>query len=281
MSVLKNIASSRPILSENELKVADYIIENYNLILNDTVHVMAKNIGVSASTISRFAKKNNFNGFSELRIELAKHENKRQPFDYTDYIKEEDNIETFINKTKEVSENIVSSTYQLLRNDDINDVIEVLYKAKTIYLVGVGASALVCDDFYQKLLRINKNVIFHQDHHVRVVSFSNASKDDVILGVSYSGNTSEVVSSLKTLKKKGITTVSITKIGKNRIERYSDKIIRVPIVEEQEMRYGAMTSRMSTFIVTDILYLGILRKDLEQNKKHLAESRKVLIEATC
>lgn len=54
--------------------------------------------------------------------------------------------------------NTVLKTYQLINIDDLEKAINLLCNASTVYLFGVGGSAIIVNDIEQKLLRIGKRL---------------------------------------------------------------------------------------------------------------------------
>lgn len=58
----------------------------------------------------------------------------------------------------------------LINYDQIDLSIKYINEAKNIYLIGVGASGLVCRDLYHKLTRIGKNVVYNSDIHITISS---------------------------------------------------------------------------------------------------------------
>ena len=59
-------------LTSAERKVATYIIESSQEIIGLTVHQLAEKCGVASSAVIRFCKSIQLQGFSELKIELAR-----------------------------------------------------------------------------------------------------------------------------------------------------------------------------------------------------------------
>ena len=59
-------------LTSAERKVADYVIESPQEITSLTVHQLAEKCEVAASAVIRFCKSIQLQGFSELKIEVAR-----------------------------------------------------------------------------------------------------------------------------------------------------------------------------------------------------------------
>lgn len=272
MSCIYKIEASMPMLSKTELKIAEYIIEHKKDILDDTAQSLADKIPTSAAAIIRFSKKIGYKGFSALKIDLAQDSGIDNPQNLMNLIDEKDSLATIIKKTKLSNQNMIENTYRMLNDFTLEEAINSLIEAKHIYLIGVGGSGVVCEDFKMKLLRLGYPVSYEADAHVRASSLNSVGSDDVIVAFSYSGETNDIVNTANFVKSKGAKVIAITQVGKSRLQKCADIVLPIPI-EEQELRFGAITSRSSNLIITDILYLSLAQVDLIKTKEKLVQSR--------
>ena len=237
-----------------EKLIAEYILEND--ILQDSAQVLGEKTNTSAAAIIRFSKKIGFKGFSDLKMNLAQStkEEKQQEVDLI--FEPEDNISTLVEKGCRLNMNTVLKTYQLINIDTLEQSIDLLNNASTIYLFGVGGSSVIGLDIYQKLMRIGKKVIYNADLHVQMTFAQSMDQNDVALIISYSGSTTGLVDVARVLHEKQIPFISITQINSNPISKLSTYSLKVPS-EEKALRIGAVSSRISSFVITDLLYYGV------------------------
>ena len=184
----------------------------------------------------------------------------------------EDNISTLVEKGCRLNMNTVLKTYQLINIDTLEESIDLLNNASTIYLFGVGGSSVIGLDIYQKLMRIGKKVIYNADLHVQMTFAQSMNQNDAALIISYSGSTTGLVDVARVLHEKQIPVISITQINSNPISKLSTYSLKVPS-EEKALRIGAVSSRISSFVITDLLYYGVFKKDFEEHKKNLIDSK--------
>lgn len=71
MSVEGNYQSTRGELSEAEKKIVDYVLNHTQDVLTMSVYELAKAAGTSPATVSRAAQRLQFNGYNELKMQLA------------------------------------------------------------------------------------------------------------------------------------------------------------------------------------------------------------------
>lgn len=259
--------------TSTEKLIAKYILEHGNEILNYSAQTLGEKTNTSAAAIIRFSKKIGFKGFSDLKMNLAQsHSNEQHGLDVDIIFNENDDMTSLVDKGCRLNMNTVLKTYQLINISDLEKAINLLCEASTIYLFGVGGSSVIANDIEQKLIRIGKKVIYNNDLHIQMTFTQSMTKDDVALIISYSGTTTGLVDISKILVEKNIPYISITQINQNFLSKNSTVALRVPS-EEKELRIGAVSSRISSFVITDLLYYGVFKKNFDKNKDNLIDSR--------
>ncbi|MFZ2372446.1 MAG: MurR/RpiR family transcriptional regulator [Trichococcus flocculiformis] len=99
-----------------------------------TMKDVTEAVKVGDATLIRFSQKIGFNGFSDLKIAIAKEEFTHQY--------EGDNEHKFYDRILENQIKVLESTRQLLDSEVVQQAIEAITKAKSIYIIGVGSSGL-------------------------------------------------------------------------------------------------------------------------------------------
>ena len=172
----------------------------------------------------------------------------------------------------------MNQTIGLLKEEELEKAIELLNKAKNVYIFSVGSSSLVGMDFYYKLSRINVRCIAHSDTHLQMTASALMEEGDVAIAISYSGETKEVLKCVYNAKNYGIPVISITRASiNNTLADMSDIVLRVPFVEKS-LREGAMSSRISQLAVIDMLFLGMARNNLKGIEEKLRVTRSAVEE---
>lgn len=273
MSCLYKIKSCEN-LTKTEEKLSQYIIENVNGIIYDSIQDIAAKTNTSPAAVIRFSKKLGYNGFAELKLDLAKDNTEEIPL-FSEKICEKDSLKTIVKKSMVSDTSTVEQTYKLLRIETLNNAVHAMKRAKRIYLFGISSSGICCYDLAQKLSRVGYDVVFYNDFHMQLAATTYITKDDVALAVSYSGNTKEINVAMERAKAQGATTISITQFIKSPLLKFSDLILYVPS-QENDLRLGAVSSRNASLILTDLLYLGMITDELEECKKNLIASRSLV-----
>ena len=274
MSSIFRIREGFPTYTDTEKRLADYILEHKEEVVNYSAQILGEKVNTSAAAVVRFAKKLGFKGYTALKVELAKDQTIDQ-VDFDDIIKTEDTVSVMVKKANAMNLKTIEQTYKLINTDVLEEVIDRLIEADTIYLFGVGGSGIVCDDLLNKLIRINKRAIFNKDPHIQLAGAAHITSKDVAVGVSYSGNTKEINIAMSHAEKMGAYTVGITQMSKSRMSKICDALLHVPS-EEKELRLGAIQSRNSSLVITDLLYYGITKADIDHSKDSLRRTRDII-----
>ena len=140
---------------------------------------------------------------------------------------------------------------------------KALEQGKHVYLFGVGGSAIVCDDFIHKLVRIGKPSNYCPDIHLQMTFVPAMTQEDLAIFVLYSGETKGIVTAAKWAKEMNIPSVAITQSAYNKLGKLVDHVLTVPS-QEQPLRIDAMSSRYSSLIVVDLLYYGLVKRNKEE-----------------
>lgn len=256
----------------SDKKIGEYIIDNPEQIVNYNTLQLAEIIKTSQSAIIRFIKKIGYKGYIDFKIDVAKSLEEKNEFLLDEVISKNESIENIISKSKNNVLATVEKTYALINTEAINRAIADINKANNIYLAGVGSSGLICEDFSYKLQRSGKKVFYQVDAHTNLALVSNIDKDDLLIAISYSGLTKEILIASEYAKKVGAKVISISKTQNSALANNSNELLLIPEIE-REMRYGAISSRLSSQIITDILYYGYVAANTEKVNENMRTSK--------
>lgn len=265
-------------LKPSEKKVAQYILQFPEEVMHSSVHKLAERTEVSVATIVRLSKKLNCKGFQDLKLKLAydmaaQHQDQSQN-NYAD-IPEEDSMQSLIHSVSESNIQSIRHSLSVLSEEELEKSIELVSNARVIAIYGIGASGIIASDFKQKLTRINKWCEAASDRDTQVTISANLTEADVVFGISYSGQTTDVIESLRVAKENGASVISLTKYGDNEVASLADvKLFTTSL--EGDIRSGATGSRIATLNVIDMIYLGVTRYNKEVNIGALDRTRKAI-----
>lgn len=274
MSSIFRIKENMEHLTSTEQRIAEYIMANKEKVLGYSALELGEAVNASAAAVIRFSKKIGYDGFTHFKVELAR-DRSDEPTnqDFIDkLIESTDTAKDILLKNQMTNHITFENTYKLLDANVLDEVIEKVYKARRIYIFGIGGSGIIAEDLYQKFVRVDRDVYYFTDYHLSISSLSNVTKEDVVISFSYSGTTREIVLAQEIAQSLGATTIAITQVGKNYLSKISDYVINIP-KEEQHLRLGSISSRYSMFAVSDVIYLGVVRHNIEGTRNQIVRSR--------
>lgn len=251
-------------LTKGEKVIADYIMENISTVMEQTISDLAANTGKSEITVSRFCKKLGYSGLQSLKIALAADVAMADESDYGN-IEPDDTYEIVAKKLFKNIEEGLNDTIKLLDYDAVERAVNRLLTAKRVAVYGFGTSATVCGDIETRFLRFGIPVQAYPDKHQQLVSASLLTEEDVVIVVSHSGATLELLESVRIAKSNGATIIVLTSYAKSPLVKLADIVLH-GIGREANYISEAVSSRLIHMAITDVLYAGLARRMPEQNK---------------
>ncbi len=266
-------------LSNSEKKVADFFLANINEVFTTPIDELARQAGVSKVAWVRFCKSIGFDGlkdmkrslYNELSGAIAESGKPEEAASFTD-IREANDTVHLIQTVKRNSIRAIVDTEKLLAPAAVETAARTILAARSIRIFGVGASAIVGEDLYNKFLRIDRNVCFNRDLHIQLTYAANMTPQDAAVLISMSGSTREVLEMLTLARQNGTPTIALTKFDKSPLAQFADTVLYLSSPEILP-RSGAMSSRIAQMMAVDVLFSAVANLDYENAAKKLERSR--------
>jgi RpiR family murPQ operon transcriptional repressor len=103
------------------------------------------------------------------------------------------------------------------------------------------------------------------------------TEDDLLILISDSGETSEVIKAAELAKENNILTVSITNFAKNKLNSISDFVLKsINFDLDMDVRIDSTASRISQLMILDTLFINILKEDFDKYKKMIQVNNKAV-----
>lgn len=263
-------------LSKSDKMIADYFLEHKKDIVNMNIQQVAEGAGTSSASVSRFVQKVFGTSFTETKIELAMsmeiEEDTGSQFEWSL------DFEQVPVALRNGMKSVFDDTLKMNRLSDLEEISGVLAEADTIYLFGIGASGIVAQDLVQKLIKLGKKAIYTHDSNLGTINSSLCTEKDVVISISNSGQTREVLVPSRKAKQRGAKLIAISGTVKNKLCDMSDYRIVIPNNEPRIMRLTSMFSRYGQFFVIDLLFIGVAKKLSDNPEKLLERYKDILVE---
>ncbi len=248
-SIIPQIESLYENFTPSEKIVADFFIHN-----NEEVDISSKNLSkilfVSEASISRFAKKCGFDGYREFSFVYKQSFEKSTP-----------NItESYTKQVLDTYEELLNKSYTLIDEKQIQRIVNLFSIKKRVYIYGRGSSGLVAQEMKLRLMRLGVNVEAISDSHIMKMNSVLMDEECLVIGISVSGNTQEVINSLKVAYSRGSSVVLITSKKDENMESYCNEILYIAVKEHLE-NGKAISPQFPVLVIVDIFYAHFLQSD--------------------
>lgn len=212
VDLIDNIKSKYNTLSKGQKLIADYLIANYDKAAFMTAASIGEIVGVSESTVVRFAITIGYEGYKELRKEL--HELIKTKLTTVQRLSMTDKYSSQKNALQNVMEKDIDNIQKTIDEIDykkFENAVELILNAKNVYVLGLRSSSFLAGylGFYLNFLLKNSNVIIAGPNDV-FEQLLRVSEDDVIIGISYPRYSRRTLEAIDFSKEKGCKIISIT-----------------------------------------------------------------------
>ena len=243
-------------MGKAEKQIADWINDNPGKIISLSIVELAELCKCSEATIVRFSKRLGLSGYQELKISLAA-ESGNSPV--STHITDDDDAYDIFEKVCNDIYLSLEKTKKSINSDSLALAAEKICKSDRVIIFGLGNSAAVAIDASHKFLRAGLNAYAYSDNHMQMIASSKLTEKDVVIGISHSGSSKDIVEALKTAKEHGASTITITNKGKSPILKQSDIVLSTSS-DETQYNILALNSRIAQLAIIDTLYFYIVLK---------------------
>lgn len=251
-SVTRHIKQQYNNMKNKERLIADYILMHQETFRTSSIKNNAEVIGVSQASITNFSKRLGLKGLSQLKMELAKDTPAGE--EYGSELSSGDTVKDTLDKALNNTVTALYNTRKTIESEMMERAAVLLSESTEVVLFGIGGSRIPCEDMYLKLSRIGFSVDVPFDNHVALAKVANLKKDAAVILFSTSGRTKEIVDILNRTKECGIPSILVTQ-NVSSIARNRADIVLSTSLEENNIRIGTMTARMSQLYLVDVLFM--------------------------
>lgn len=200
-------------LSETDLTIGKYVLENKNIIGQLGINEIAINSHASKSSVLRFAQKLGFSGYS----------------DFKNYLKWREGNKIVSSSEKNLVEQIVfdvTKTLEYLSVVDLEPIFEAIENSRQIYVISTGvAQQNQAAELQRLFLLIDKPVqiipgTVHANEYKRIIERLN--EDDLLFLFSLSGENPNLQGILDIPELKGTKIISVTNFKSNWLSGHAD-----------------------------------------------------------
>lgn len=272
-NILMRLKANLDFLTNTEKKIADIILYDPQKFTSYALAELSSFAGVSQGSIINFSKKYADGGFPALKLSIARslhtHDTPLSTADFCNSPKEA--LQRSINSCTQAFE----LTASLNQNETLKRVADLIFNARKVEIYGIYRSAVIATDLYYQLLPLGIPVSFVSDILTCALSASMLDPGDLVIAVSSSGKTQEIINAVKNAKSRNVPVVSLTSNPESPLGKLSDEIL-VAAANDSSVSGRLSEIRLSQMILADTLCSYILSMMDDSNRGRYLELSSVL-----
>ena len=212
-NLLVRIDMSRKDFSKGQRRIASYIEEHYDTAAFMTAAKLGEVVGVSESTVVRFAAQIGYDGYPYLQKamqEMIRDKlNSIQRIEVTTgRIGDDDVVETVLNQDIDK----IKRTIEELSREDFKKAVDAIINAENIYVFGVKSASYIASFFayYLDLIFGNVHVLDSTSKTTTYEKLFRISDKDVMIGISFPRYSTMAVDAMNFAHERGAEVIAIT-----------------------------------------------------------------------
>ena len=271
--MLDRIRTQLPRLSSAERKVAELALTQPYTLTRAAVAEIAANAGVSQPTVIRFSRTMKCSGLPEFKQKLASSLINGVPFVHSKVCTEDPAAEI----TPKVFDSTVSALIKC-RNEVnpacVEQALDVLARAHCIEFYGQGNSGIIAADAQHKFFRFGIPCVSYTDSHIQTMAASMLDPGAVVIAISNSGRSLDLLDSVRVALDAGASVIAITASG-SPLAELATVTLAADTLEDPET-FSPMVSRIVHLVLIDILAVGFALRQGPQMIARLEKAKQRL-----
>ncbi len=253
--MLSKISEQLDSLSAAERKVAEAALAEPKWFVHAAVAEIALRAGVSQPTVIRFCRTLGYKGLPEFKLALsASISQSGLPYVHAE-LNTDDDMGNVMEKVLGNTAAALLGARRSLKESELENAVSWLASARRIEFYGVGNSGIVAQDAQHKFFRFGISAVAYSDAHIQLMAAAVLAPQDVLVAVSNSGSSIEILDAAGIAKKNGARLVAITHPD-SPLAHIADCVLATAVQEDANL-YTPMVSRLLQLAVVDILAIGL------------------------
>ncbi|NVD98155.1 glucokinase [Massilia sp. BJB1822] len=253
-TLMDRVQSLQSELTPAEQRVAQLVIEQPRLVLNEPIADIARLAEVSQPTVIRFCRSLGFQGLADFKLKFASSLTGAIPVRHSQ-VRVSDSTHDLSAK---VIDNTVSAILKFRDQLDVRSLdraIALISKAKKVEFYAMGNSRVVALDGQHKFFRFRIPTSLYGDAHLFTLAAELLQAGDVVVAISNSGKLPELLQAVEAARAAGADVIAITS-SQSPLAKKATVCLTVDHAEDSTT-FLSMISRILQLLLIDILSVGI------------------------
>ncbi len=222
----QRIEASLPDMSKGQKRIADFIMKNYDKAAYMTALRLGDSVGVSESTVVRFAMDLGYSGYPQLQKALQDMVRNRlttlQRMEMTSDMSRSMVLRTVLRADM----SNLRQTIESIDAEEFDQVVDLVYNSHRVYVLGARSSAPLAQfmGYYLNFLLDNVQIVTSGINDI-MEQLVHIESDDVLIGISFPRYSKRTIEGVRFAKEKGAKIIAITDSGASPLNEYANHVL--------------------------------------------------------
>ncbi|HHK7965074.1 TPA: MurR/RpiR family transcriptional regulator [Serratia marcescens] len=233
-------------------KLGNYLLAEPSRAVYLTITELARESATSEASVTRLCRHLGCKGYTEFKMALAISLQQSQPEAAT---------------RQSAAENLVEESVQALRDTGalldpqaLQQAADSLQRCASVQIYGVAASAIIGDFLHYKLLRLGKPAQLFSDMHRAAMNAASLSERDLLIVISSSGSTKDVLHAVALAKGRGVRVIAISNTQRSPLAKMADTLL-VAAKPEGPLTAGALPAKVGAMLLVELMIAELAQRD--------------------
>lgn len=226
--LMREIEESLPTFSKGQKMIANYLINNYDKAAYLTAAKLGREVGVSESTVVRFAIELGFDGYPGLQRTLQEIiRNRLTTKQRMEVANTRIGKGDILNNVLESDIDNIRRTMEEIDREAFSAAVQKIIAAKNIYIIGMRSSASLASflTHYFRLMFDNVRLVQTTSGSEMFEHIFRIGEDDVMIAISFPRYSARLINAVTYAKEQGCNVIAVTDSLQSPIAPYANQIL--------------------------------------------------------
>ncbi|MPM99617.1 HTH-type transcriptional regulator HexR [bioreactor metagenome] len=214
--------------SKGHKKIAKYILEHYETASFMTAAKLGKAVDISESTVVRFASELGFKGYPDFQEEMQKVlREKLTGVQRIEVAKSQMNSTNVLNSMLGSDAGRIMQTLQNVSKEDFDNAVDIICKARNIYILGVRSSSFLAGflKYYFKLIFENVMLVDVSSDSEIYEQIFRINEEDVCVAFTFPRYSQQTIHAVRFMKDRDVKVIGFTDKVTSPIAKFADCLL--------------------------------------------------------
>ena len=231
--------------------LGEFVLSDPARVLYLTITELARESHTSEASVTRLCRTLGCKGYNEFKMALALDIQQGQPARQAG-----DEIDNVVDESVQA----LQDTARLLDRTLLEKAALALHEAQSVQIYGVAASAILGEYLHYKLLRLGKPAQLFSDMHRAAMNATTLSKETLVVAISSSGSTRDLLHVVKLARKRGVKVLALSNTPRSPLAFLSDMQL-VAAKPEGPLSAGALNAKVGVMLLVELLTTSMIALD--------------------